>query len=409
MGKLTSTHAVLSDSEEKLNLNPSKAQAPFVANLNNGYKPGVSIGLLGGGQLGMMLCQAAIDLGIALHVLDPDPDCSCHHLAHSHTVGSFKDYQTVLNFGRSFSHITVEIEAVNTDALKQLVSEGVRVYPKPEHLDLIKDKSLQKQFYKQAGIPTSDFVLTQTGAEVLAYPDFFPAVHKSATDGYDGRGVVLLSTPSEVSQAFDCPAVLEKKVDIQTEFSIIISRNELGQTAHFEAVEQVFHATKHILQYLVAPASIPQGVSDEAIKIAHQIVEELDYVGLLAVEFFLTKAGAVLVNEIAPRPHNSGHHTIRACRSSQFEQHLRAVLGLPSADTSTHSHAAMLNILGAEGAEGKAQYTGLTDALSLPGVYPFLYGKSLTRPFRKMGHVTVVGTTREEVLKKAEMVIVEAR
>lgn len=356
----------------------------------------------------MMLVQASIGMGVHVHVLDPDPNCSCHALAASHTIGSFKDFGTVLEFGRRFKHITVEIEAVNTAALHQLVSEGVNVYPRPEHLELIQDKGKQKAWYSALGLPTSPYVITQTAAEVLSITEYLPAAHKLCREGYDGKGVVIIHDQTEVSLAFDGPAVLEKLVDIDREFSILIARNADGSVAMYPAVEQVFHPTRHVLEYLLAPAELPAAVVDQASDIAQKVVRELDYVGLLAIEFFLSKSGEVLINEMAPRPHNSGHHTIKACHTSQFEQHIRAVLNMPLGSTEQHSAAAILNVLGQDGSAGLAAYQGLEDALATEGVYPFLYGKQETRPFRKMGHVTVVASTRDALLAKLKGLEVSA-
>lgn len=367
------------------------------------------IGILGGGQLGMMLCQASIGMGLELHVLDPDPNCSCKTLAASHTIGSFQDYETVLSFGRQFRLVTVEIEAVNTQALAQLQQEGVLVFPRPEHLALIQDKAAQKQWYKQHGIPSAPFVLTNSREELTQHAKLLPAVHKLARDGYDGRGVVKLNTLEDaLSSGFDAPAVLEQAIDIFQEFSLLVARNEQGQVAIYPAVEQVFHPTRHVLQYLVAPAAITDEQQATGISIARQIVEELNYVGLLAIEFFVDTTGRVLVNEMAPRPHNSGHHTIKACHTSQFEQHLRAISGMPLGSTEQHSYAGILNILGKDGHTGNTQYQGLEAALDLPGVFPFLYGKPQTRPFRKMGHVTVVAKDKAQLLDLLERVKVEA-
>lgn len=373
------------------------------------YQPGIEVGLLGGGQLGMMLCQAAIDLNIKLSVLDPDPDCSCKSLAYSHQVGSFKDFDTVLAFGRRFKVVTIEIEGVNTDALKQLAHEGISVYPKPDHIALIKDKRRQKQLFADLGIPTAEFVLLDGKNAIADHVDRLPAILKAATDGYDGRGVVKITAENWQSDAFDGPAVLEAAVEISKEFSLIVSRNTSGQIAIYDAVEQVFHPTKHILEFLIAPAKLSEVQLRTANDIAVKLVETVDYVGLLAIEFFVDEAGRVLVNELAPRPHNSGHHTIRACGISQFEQHLRAILNLPAGSTDTLCHGAMVNILGSEGYTGLAVYSGIEEALELGGTYPFLYGKAESRPFRKMGHVTIIGKTREEVTKKARSLKIETK
>lgn len=373
------------------------------------YQPGIEIGLLGGGQLGMMLCQAAIDLNIKVSVLDPDHECSCKSLAYRHEIGSFKDYDTVLKFGRQYPVITIEIEGVNTEALKQLESEGKSVFPKPDHIALIKDKRKQKELFSTLAIPTADYLILGHMDEIANHLDRLPAILKAAIDGYDGRGVVKITGDNWQEEAFDGPAVLEQSVTISKEFSLIISRNLSGEIAIYDAIEQVFHPTKHILEFLIAPAELEVSQLLTARAIAETIVNSLDYVGLLAIEFFVDEAGQVLVNEMAPRPHNSGHHTIRACGTSQFEQHLRAILNLPPGSAETLCHGAMVNILGSEDYSGPAKYSGIDQALELGGTYPFLYGKSESRPFRKMGHVTIIGQTREEVMKKARSLKIETK
>lgn len=366
------------------------------------FNPGVRFGILGGGQLGRMLLQVAIDFDLSIKVLDPDAQASCAGIAPEFVVGSFQDFDTVYEFGKDLEVLTIEIEAVNLEALKKLQSEGVRVFPQPEIVEIIQDKRLQKQFYREHNLPTSDFVLVENQADARRHVDFLPAFNKLGKGGYDGRGVQRITTAADFDKAFDAPGLLEKAVDFEKELAVIVARNERGDVKTFPTVEMVFHPEANMVDYLFAPASIPAEVDARAQFIASRTAEAFGIVGLLAVEMFLTKDGEILINEVAPRPHNSGHHTLRANDVSQFEQHLRAVLNWPLGDTKAHSYAAMINLLGAEGYEGEAQYEGMETLLETPGVHPFLYGKKITKPFRKMGHITVVDKELENLKKKVE-------
>lgn len=362
------------------------------------------IGLLGGGQLGRMLLQAAIDLDLYLKVLDPDSAAPCAKLANEFIVGSFQDFNTVYNFGQDCEVITIEIENVNLDALEKLESEGKKVYPQPNVLRIIQDKRIQKQFYIDNNIPTAAFILTENREDILKNSNFLPAFNKLGIGGYDGRGVQKLNNISEIDLAFDQPSLLEKAIDFQTEIAIIVARNESGNVSTFPTVEMAFHPTQNLVEYLFSPANISNEINIEANKIAISVAEKLGIVGLLAVEMFVTKTGQVLVNEVAPRTHNSGHHTIRANFTSQFEQHLRAILNMPLGDTESFMPAAMLNLLGEIGFEGPAKYVGLEEVLAIKGVFPFLYGKKITKPFRKMGHITLLAKTFGELEQKADFV-----
>ena len=368
------------------------------------YKALPSIGLLGGGQLGRMLLQAAIDLDLQIACLDPDAEASCHSLTPNFQRGSFQDYETVYRFGQAYDVISIEIEHVNIDALKQLESEGKKVYPQPHILQMIQDKRLQKQFFKDHGFPTADFVLTDNQASLSQHIDFLPAFHKLGKGGYDGKGVQYIADGASVSKGFDAPGLLEKAVDFEKELAVIVARNPQGETAVFPAVEMVFHPEQNLVEFLFSPADISANIEKQAEKIAVDLINKLELVGVLAVEMFLTKNGQVLINEIAPRPHNSGHQTIRGNESSQYEQHLRAITGLPLGSTKSFGYAGMLNLLGAEGFTGPAKYEGLADILAIPGVFPFLYGKKITKPFRKMGHITILGDSKDAIIEKANQV-----
>ena len=361
------------------------------------------IGIIGGGQLGRMLIQSGIDLNINFSVLDPDPQAPCHQLA-PFTCGKLTDYQTVWNFGQNCDLLTIEIENVNTQALADLEKAGKKVFPQPSIIELIQDKRKQKQFFKDHNIPTADFLLVENKEEVLNHQSFLPAVNKLGREGYDGRGVQMLRNKEDLSKAFDAPGLLEKLIHFEKEISVIVSRNEAGEIASFPAVEMVFHPEANLVEYLFSPAQLNVAVAQEAKEIAIHVIQSLGLVGLLAVEMFVAKDGRVLVNEVAPRPHNSGHQTIEANVTSQYEQHLRAILGLPPGDTSCTAPSAMVNVLGEEGFTGLALYEGLNEVLSISGVHVHLYGKKQTKPFRKMGHVTLVDTDLESLKKKANFV-----
>ena len=361
------------------------------------------IGLLGGGQLGRMLIQEAIDLDVEIHCLENDLDAPCAKIAHGFTKGSITDKQTVLDFGAAFDLISVEIENVSIEALYELEKLGKKVYPQPRVLELIRDKGVQKEFYKTHQIPTADFQLV-TDASGLQAPMEFPFVQKMRVGGYDGKGVKIIRTQSDWENRFTFPSVIEAMIPFEKELSVIVARNEAGEIKTFDAVECEFNSEANLVEFQFSPATISKEIEDKAQEIAKHVISTLDMVGLLAVEFFLTKSGELLVNEIAPRPHNSGHHTIECCYTSQFAQHLRAILNLPLGDTGLIMPGAMLNVLGSPGSEGPAVYEGLEDVLSLPGVYVHLYGKSHTKPFRKMGHVTVLGKDLQEIKVKVEVV-----
>ena len=366
--------------------------------------PNQILGVLGGGQLGRMLIQSAINYNQDIHILDPDPNAPCKDIAQSFRVGSLKDFDTVYSFGKNCDVITVEIEAVNTDALQKLADEGKKVFPQPHILKLIQDKREQKQFYQQHGISTADFILTENKADVISKKSFLPAVNKLGKEGYDGRGVQILRTEADLEQAFDAPGLLEKLIDFDKEIAVTVARNENGELIAYPAVECAFHPTANLVEFLFAPAEISPEVEAKAQEIAKAVILKLDMVGILAVEMFVTKSGDVLVNEIAPRPHNSGHHTIEANFTSQFEQHLRSVMNWPLGNPELRCPAAMINLLGEDGFSGPAIVEGKEEAMAEKGVYIHLYGKKLTKPFRKMGHVTILDENVESLKAKANRI-----
>nr|WP_295930225.1 5-(carboxyamino)imidazole ribonucleotide synthase [uncultured Dyadobacter sp.] len=362
------------------------------------------IGILGGGQLGLMLLQAAVDWNLDIHVLDPDAEAPCRQIAPHFTQGSLQDYDTVYNFGKNLDVITIEIEKVNVEALEALQKEGKKVYPQPSVIRQIQDKRIQKQFYSDRQLPTAEFILTEDREDTARYADFLPAFHKLGKDGYDGRGVQRLASAADLDKAFDKPGLLEKAVPFQKELAVIVARNAKGEVETFPTVEMVFHPEHNLVEYLFAPAQITETVNEKAQAIARQTAEAFEIVGLLAVELFLTPDGEVLINEVAPRPHNSGHHTIRANATSQYEQHWRAILNLPLGSTHAYGPSAMVNLLGEDGYEGPAVYEGMEKLLATPQVFPFLYWKAITKPFRKMGHITIMDSDIDSLKEKVDFV-----
>ncbi|MFP4092571.1 MAG: 5-(carboxyamino)imidazole ribonucleotide synthase [Cyclobacteriaceae bacterium] len=370
----------------------------------NAFYQNFRLGVLGGGQLGRMLIQSAIDFNLDVWVLDPDENAPCRHIATHFSQGKLTDFDTVYQFGRQCDILTIEIENVNTEALEKLQSEGIKVFPEPHIIRLIQDKRQQKQFYQQNDIPTADFVLTESREDVRRYFSMLPAVHKLGREGYDGRGVQKLSSPEDLSKAFDAPGLLEKLIDFEKELAVIVARNEKGEMKTFPPTEMVFHPEHNLVEYLFAPADISAEVATQADQLAKKVIEKLGMTGLLAVEMFLTKDGKLLVNEIAPRTHNSGHHSIEANVTSQFEQHLRAILNMPLGATDTKLPAAMVNLLGEDGFTGLARLEGLEETLAIEGAKVHLYGKKMTKPFRKMGHVTIVDQDKQKLKEKVQQV-----
>lgn len=360
----------------------------------------VRIGVLGGGQLGRMLVQSAINFNLDLKVLDPDAQAPCRSIS-QFEVGNLKDEATVYQFGKSCDVLTIEIESVNIAALKRLEKEGVKVLPQPHLIEIIQDKRLQKQFYQKHGIPTANFVLTENRADVIKHQHLLPAVHKLGKDGYDGRGVQIIKTKGDMGKAFDAPGILEELVAFEKELAVIVARNEHGEVKAFPVVEMAFHPVHNLVEYLFAPAELKPEIERKAQEIAKNVIEKMELVGILAVEMFLTKDGQILVNEVAPRPHNSGHQTIEANHTSQYEQHLRAILGLPLGHTDEKIASAMVNLLGEDGFNGPAIYEGMDEVLRVEGVHVHLYGKKITKPFRKMGHITICDENLNRLKEKA--------
>jgi 5-(carboxyamino)imidazole ribonucleotide synthase len=368
------------------------------------------IGILGGGQLGKMLCLSAANWDFKTYILDPTPGCPASQVCTGFTQGNFNDYHDVLEFGRDKDIITIEIEHVNTDALRELERMGKTVHPAPAALDIIKDKGTQKEFYRQNNIPTAPFELFEDEKALLQAVSEgrwkLPFVQKTRTAGYDGKGVALMRTPADLEKKLlSGPCLAEELADIQTEIAVIAAQNEDGSVAVFPAVEMDFHPEANLVEFLLCPARISPLQEAEAQALAERVIRSLGCCGLLAVEMFLTKSGEIWVNESAPRPHNSGHHTIDSAITSQFQQHIRAVTNLPlGSGTQVTGAAVMLNLLGEEGHKGPVVYPGAEECLAMEGVYIHLYGKAMTSPFRKMGHVTITAADAESAIRKADFV-----
>ncbi|KQC01027.1 5-(carboxyamino)imidazole ribonucleotide synthase [Pedobacter sp. Hv1] len=364
----------------------------------------LKLGILGGGQLGRMLIQQAINYNLTTLVLDPDPDAPCKNIANKFECGSITDFDTVYNFGKKADIITIEIEKVNIEALEQLEKEGKLVFPQSRVIRLIQDKGVQKQFFKENDIPTAPFQLVNSKADLSNGNFAFPYILKQRKDGYDGKGVMKISNLADVSKAFESPSLIEELIDFDKEIAVIVSRNANGDMKTFPMVEMEFNAEANLVEFLISPSTYPEDIQHKAEKIALNIASALNITGILAVEMFVTKNGDILVNELAPRPHNSGHQTIEGNYVSQFEQHLRSIFNLPLGDTRSISNAVMINLLGEKGHDGLAKYDGLEKIMAIDGVYVHLYGKKYTKPFRKMGHITIVDQNREKAIEKARYI-----
>ena len=362
------------------------------------------VGILGGGQLGRMLLQAAANYPVETFVMENDAECPAAHLCHHFIKGDITNFDDVYNFGKNLDAITIEIESVNEDALEKLEQEGVAIYPKPAALKIIKNKILQKQFYKDNQIPTSDFVVTQNINELKEHHAFLPAVHKLATGGYDGKGVQLLKKTEDIINGFDTHAVLEKMIFLKKELAIIIAVNDKGENAIYPPVDMVFDPLLNLLSHQVAPADIPDKIFWKAEAIALKVVRDLKSPGIFAVELFVDIDDNVFVNETAPRVHNSGHHTIEACYSSQFDMLWRIMLQYPLGNTEHILPAAIVNIIGENNHSGPAYYQGLAEVLAMDNVFVHIYGKIQTKPGRKMGHVTILSNEKQELIHKVNQI-----
>jgi 5-(carboxyamino)imidazole ribonucleotide synthase len=367
------------------------------------YKAKSKIGILGGGQLGQMWIQSAIGFDVEVHVLDPDEDAPCRFLCKNFMQGDYLNFDTVVNFGKDLEVVTIEFENVNVDALFELQNLGVKVFPQPEVIKLIQDKGEQKNFYKKHKLPSAEFVLIDDLEDFSKLEaDFFPVFQKLRRGGYDGKGVVRLNNIDDLDKAFDAPSILEKLVDLDKEIGVIVARSESGEVKSFPAVDLIFNEKANLVEFLYTPSQLSESIQIKATELACRLIEDLNMVGLLAVEMFVTKSGEVLINEVAPRPHNSGHSTIESNLTNQFEQHLRAILGLPLGAVNILQPSVMINLLGDDGFIGNVKYVGVEEVLKFEGVHLHLYGKKITKPFRKMGHLNVTAKTLEKAIEKAQ-------
>lgn len=351
-----------------------------------------------------MLLQAAANYTVETFVLENDEACPAAHLCHHFVKGDITDYDTVYRFGKQVDALTIEIEAVNVDALEQLEREGLAIYPKPSAIRTIKNKITQKTFYRDQQIPSPDFVVTQHRADLTDCTGFLPAVHKIGEGGYDGKGVQVLNGPDDFPKAFDAPSVLEKKVAIRKEIAIIVAMSGKGETVLFPAVEMVVDPVLNLLDYQLSPAILPEKTTWKIEAIAIKLVKALNSPGLFAVELFVDNDDEVWVNETAPRVHNSGHHTIEANYSSQFDMLWRIMLGYPMGNPDPILPSAIVNLVGADNHTGPAQYQGLEEVLKMDNVFVHLYGKKTTKPGRKMGHVTIIHSDYADLTYKAHRV-----
>src|SRR5690554_5755981 len=453
---------------------------------NKWYGESFKLGVLGGGQLGRMLIQSAMNYDVHVYVMDSSITAPCGRLAYEFVEGNILSFDDVVAFGKDKDVVTVEIEHVNVDALEELEKQGVKVFPQPHILRLIQDKGLQKNFYKENNIPTAPFHLIDDQSEIAQYTDQLPFVQKMRKGGYDGKGVMTIKTiadfdqsfngpsliekkinfkkelsvlvarnehgeiktfpvvecefsktlnlveflfsPANISaaieksatelaekvitdlglvgldQSFNGPSLIEKKINFKKELSVLVARNEHGEIKTFPVVECEFSKTLNLVEFLFSPANISAAIEKSATELAEKVITDLGLVGLLAVELFLTQEDELLVNEVAPRTHNSGHHTVECNFTSQFEQHLRSILGLPLGDTGIKRPGVMVNLLGEEGYTGPAVYDGIEKLMEMSEVYVHLYGKEETKPNRKMGHVTITNDDLNEAKRVARIV-----
>ena len=376
------------------------------------FSSNFKLGILGGGQLGKMLLSETRKFDIYTKVLDPSNEAPCKISANEFVQGDLMDYETVYNFGKDIDLLTVEIENINIDALKQLEQEGIKVYPQPDVLEIIRNKGRQKQFYATNNIPTSPFTVYNSvinlkeaiNSKIVS----LPFVWKSTEFGYDGMGVKIVRNNEDVASLADVECIAETLVDFENELAVIVSRNRQGDIKTYPVVEMEFHPEANQVEYVICPARISDEIAKKAQETAKKVAKAYNHVGLLAVEMFQTKSDEILVNEVAPRPHNSGHYSIEASYTSQFEQHIRAILNLPLGSTESKAPGIMVNLVGSENHNGEVFYENIDKILNLKGVTPHIYGKKITRPFRKMGHVTIVNEniqTAREIAKEVKETI----
>ena len=366
------------------------------------------LGILGGGQLGKMMLYDTRKFDIQTYVMDPNPEAPSKIACNHFETGDLMDYDRVMEFGKQVDLLTFEIESVNVKALEDLEAYGVKVYPSAATLNKIQNKSVQKEFYKANQIPTADFMtypsLDALKKDVSEGKVNFPFVWKSSTGGYDGKGVSVIKSKKNLEALPNGECLAEELVDFKTEIAVIVARNVSGNIKTYPVVEMEFHPEANQVEYVLCPARIEPSIAEKARNLAQMVSNSFEHVGLLAIEMFLTQDDDIIVNEVAPRPHNSGHFSIEGSYTNQFEQHLRAILDLPLGETSSKTNSVMVNLVGDENHTGDVVYQGIQTIMDMPGVTPHIYGKKQTRPFRKMGHVNIIHTDIKEARKIAEHV-----
>ncbi|MBZ9651050.1 5-(carboxyamino)imidazole ribonucleotide synthase [Psychroflexus montanilacus] len=366
------------------------------------------LGILGGGQLGKMLLYDTRKFDIQTYVMDPNPEAPSKIASNHFEVGDLMDYDKVMAFGKKVDVLTFEIESVNLNALEDLEALGKKVYPSAATLQKIQNKAVQKAFYERHHIPTADFKIfsdVKSLRETVSEKKInFPFVWKSSTGGYDGKGVSVIKSVDQLDLLPNVECIAESLVDFATEIAVIVSRSVSGEIKTYPVVEMEFHPEANQVEYVLCPARVSNSIANKARKLAHLVSSKFEHVGLLAIEMFVTKSDEVLVNEVAPRPHNSGHFSIEGSFTNQFEQHLRAILDLPLGSTESKSNSVMVNLVGGENHTGEVVYKGIEEILGMPGVTPHIYGKRETRPFRKMGHVNIIHSELHQARAIAETV-----
>ena len=376
--------------------------------MTNYFSSDFKLGILGGGQLGKMMLYETRKFDIQTRVLDPSPEAPSRFSCNYFEQGDLMDFDTVYNFGKHADVLTFEIETVNVEALEKLEAEGIKVYPSSRTLRTVQDKGKQKDFYTTKKIPTAAYNRYNSLKELIkgveAGKHEFPFIWKSTQGGYDGKGVSVIRKEQDINDLPDTPCIAEKMIPFKNELAVIVVRNPDGDVKTYPVVEMEFHPEANQVEYVICPARIENSVTTKARVLAKQVSDAFEHVGLLAVEMFQTEDDEILVNEVAPRPHNSGHYSIEGSYTNQFEQHIRAILNLPLGETESKLGAVMVNLVGEEGHTGQVWYENIEKIMQMKGVTPHIYGKRETRPFRKMGHVTIVNSDLSEARKIAEKV-----
>ncbi|MBT4958865.1 MAG: 5-(carboxyamino)imidazole ribonucleotide synthase [Flavobacteriaceae bacterium] len=374
----------------------------------NYFSSNFTLGILGGGQLGKMLLQVTSKLSIKTNILDSSPNSPCKNLCNEFQTGNLMDFNSVYKFGKKCDLITYEIEHVNIEALEKLESDGIKVYPSSKTLKIIQDKSLQKKFFTENKIPTAKFwhfkSLQDYNSSSVKNEIKFPCVWKKTKFGYDGFGVEIINSSNDFEKLPETEFIIEELISFKKEIATTIARNESGQIEVFPVVEMIFNEISNQVEYVICPAQINDDIKDKAKEIALNVSKSFEQIGLLAVEMFLTNDNKILVNEVAPRPHNSAHYSIEACANSQFEQHIKSILDLPLGCSKSNIYAIMVNLVGEKGFSGPVVYSGIEEAMQYDNVSVHIYGKSETKPNRKMGHATILDTSLKNGLSRAKSI-----